>query len=101
MECQKCNKEITDDSKFCPGCGEKLSEVGKEDLGVIFNRVCGKTAELWFLIGCKYAKYYLDGNKEKIDHLKKALIGLGENFEMIFKEGTETINKFLEIKDDA
>jgi len=32
MFCTKCGKKILDDNKFCPYCGEKLQEIGKNNV---------------------------------------------------------------------
>jgi hypothetical protein len=74
MKCIKCKKEISNGSKFCANCGEKIDD---ESINVMFDRCSKSLINTWFLVG--FAKGASSNTKKESKWFK-------EHFEDKMKE---------------
>ena len=73
MKCPHCKAEISGESKFCPGCGEKVNSLEENDLGKIYEQASG----CWFLIGMAYGTMKVKKDEEGIKELENNFRRLG------------------------
>jgi len=95
MECSKCNKKISNDSKFCSNCGQKIEE---ESILELANRGIESTRKTWFLVGFLRAHGMNKGKKTKLlkefeSMIKKEMPDFYEEYESTIKYWREAIKK--------
>jgi len=91
MECPKCKKEVSNDSKFCSSCGQKIEE---ESILSLANRGIDMTRKTWYVVGLLRGQGITNGKK------KKWLKEIEDNIKKIpdfYEEYENTVNYWREV----
>lgn len=92
MECPKCNKEVSNDSKFCSNCGQKIEE---ESILSLANRGIDSTRKTWFIVGFLRAHGMEKGKKGK--WLKEFENDIKKEMPSFYEEYNDTIKYWREV----
>ena len=95
MQCDKCKKEITDNSKFCSNCGAELKE---KQAPLEIEDVVKKASQVWFILG--YIRAIDKDDKKAIEESESKIKNQGEYLWNWYQEVIDYWKEWVKTNDE-
>ena len=101
MECQKCKKEIKEDARFCPECGEKFETKFKSESVLRLDETMNRAILFGFTNGFFHGTMFVNDNKTAIKEMDEKMKQKGKDAYEFYKNMVKEGYKHMGIKNDA